>query len=710
MESELLNFKKELHLDIEIGAQYNEVFSEESFFEIATEQLSEAGVLDDVEVCFYRDSQRGIRLDGYSWNDLESTLCLIVTQFSGDSESIESLSKSEVLRIANRPKRFLESLQNPDFVAGMDPSTEAHACAKFISKLGDSILKFRVVVVTDYGLSDRIKSISLDPVMDTATSVEIWDLNRFHALALSDSESEPFEIGPDILGEAGIEVIKGADLPTGATAYLGVMPGETLSRIYDEYGQRLLEGNVRTFLDFRGGVNRGLRMTLVAEPENFFAYNNGITLTADAATVDNTNSRIRITSLKNLQIVNGGQTTAALYFAPKEKGMVKTANGDIPYSSIDLSKVSIQMKLTIFNNSEKDQIDEYRANISRYANSQNSVQDSDLVSNHPIHLNIERLSRQIMMPADDSGLASKWFYERTRGQYSTRLRALSSAGKKKFQLEFPKPQLFTKTDMAKYENTWRMNPHIVKKGAQANLKVLGPLLIKEFEENPASFEAGFYRDLIARAILFKATDKAVLKSDWYKQESGLKAEAVTFGIALLRKTLLANNADINLERIFTKQSLSPELLDLLIESARLVRKNINDPGFRGGVGNPSEFCKSENGWKRIQMIELDVSALDKRDILNAEQQVQVEKQKTELNKVSSTLSDFEMVAEKGSDYWKSLASHNLKTYRLEDIRVAIPMKAAQMIEKRGKPLSEKQMKAAIRVADESEQAGFAYKH
>lgn len=707
MQSELLDFKKELHLDVEIGAQYNEVFSEESFFEVAAEQLSEAGVLDDVETCFYRDSQRGIRLDGYSWNDLESTLCLVVTQFSGDPESLASLSKSEILKIANRPKRFLENLQNPKFLSSMDPSTEAHACAKFISKLGDAILKFRVVVVTDFGLSDRIKSISLEPVMDTATSVEIWDLNRFYALSLSDSESEPFEIGPDILGESGIEVIKGADLPTGATAYLGVMPGETLSRIYDEYGQRLLEGNVRTFLDFRGGVNRGLRMTLATEPENFFAYNNGITLTADSATVDQTDSRIRITALQNLQIVNGGQTTAAMYFAPKEKGVIKTVGGDIPYSSIELSKVSIQMKLTIFNDSEKEQIDEYRANISKYANSQNSVQDSDLVSNHPIHLNIERLSRQILMPADDSGLASKWFYERTRGQYSTRLRALSSSGKKKFQLEFPKPQLFTKTDMAKYENTWRMNPHKVKKGAQANLKALGPALIKEFEAEPDTFEAGFYRDLIAKAILFKATDKAVLKSEWYKQESGLKAEAVAFGIALVRKKLLEKRMDINLDRIFSRQSTSAELLDLLIESARLVRKNITDPSFRGGVGNPSEFCKSENGWKRIQTIELDVSRLDKREILNADQKGQLEEQKKELNRVSSTVSDFERIIEKGADYWKGLASHNLKAYRLEDIRVAIPMKAAQMIEK-GKILSEKQMKTARRVAHESETAGFAF--
>ena len=147
----------------------------------------------------------------------------------------------------------------------------------------------------------------------------------------------------------------GATLPSGAKAYLGVMPAQILSRIYDEFGQRLLEGNVRTFLDFRGGVNSGLRKTLVTEPDNFFAYNNGITLTAESAVVQHDGDVTRIKSLKNLQIVNGGQTTAAIYFAPREKGGVKTANGEIPYRSIDLSKVSVQMKLTIFEESEQEQ-------------------------------------------------------------------------------------------------------------------------------------------------------------------------------------------------------------------------------------------------------------------------------------------------------------------------------------------------------------------
>ena len=294
---------------------------------------------------------------------------------------------------------------------------------------------------------------------------------------------------------------------------------------------------------------------------------------ADSAVVQQDGDVTRIKSLKNLQIVNGGQTTAAIYFAPREKGGVKTANGEIPYRSIDLSKVSVQMKLTIFEESEQEQIDLYRSKISQYANKQNSLQESDFVSNHPIHLNIERLSRQVLMPADASGLASKWFYERTRGQYSTRLRALSGSAKARFQIEFPKPQLFTKTDMAKYENTWRMNPHTVKRGAQANLKALGPTLVSEFEKKPESFGGGFFKDLVSKAILFRVTDKAVLKADWYREESGLKAEAVTFGIALTRKKLQEQNKDINLERIFNQQGLSDTLCAVLVESARIVAKH-----------------------------------------------------------------------------------------------------------------------------------------
>jgi hypothetical protein len=708
MESELIEYKRELHLDIDITSELEQVFSETAFFSIVTEQLQDASVLDDVQDIFFLDTAKGRRIDGYSWNPLEGTVCGIITLLSPDQDRHERLIQSEALKLAERVRRFFEAAALPKFLTQCDPSHDAHSLATFLQDRADEILKFRIVILTDYVLSDRVKSIAIDPISDTKTSVEMWDLNRLYSLVQSDTQTEPFVIGDDFLGAEGLPVFKGADLPNGATAYIGVMPGEVLAEIYDEYGQRLLEGNVRTFLDFRGGVNRGLRKTLVTEPENFFAYNNGVTLTADSAVVRHEENISFINGLENLQIVNGGQTTAAIYFAPRESGGVQTSNGLTPYRSIDLSKVSVQMKLTVFSETAQEEIDQYRANISNFANSQNSIQGSDLVSNHPIHLNIERLSRQIQMPRSETGLPSKWFYERTRGQYSTKLRALGGSAASKFKQEYPKHQLFTKTDMAKYINTWRMRPHIVKKGAQANLKILGPELVKEYEADPVNFEGGFYRELIAQAILFKVTDKAVLKSDWYQDESGFKAEAVTFGIAILRHKLVAKSRDINLEKIFNQQTLSESMRAALVEAAHQVRKAINNPSFRGGVSNPSEFCKSENGWKRIQTLEVDLSSLSKDDVVGKAEREEAKSEARDLNKTSKSLNDFEVAMSFGAGYWKALASFNLKRYRLEEIQVAVPSKCAIMLEGRGRPLSPKQLKAALKLSAEAEAAGFSF--
>ena len=309
------------------------------------------------------------------------------------------------------------------------------------------------------------------------------------------------------------------------------------------------------------------------------------------------------------------------------------------------------------------------------------------------------------MPAGENGIAQKWFYERTRGQYSTKLRAVTN--EKKFELEYPKSKLFTKTDLAKYENTFRMRPHIVKRGAQNNLKVIGAEIIKEYDAYPERFEAAFYKDLIAKAIIFKATDSSVRTSCWYKEEGGLKAEAVTYSIALLRSKLIERKKDINLDKIYKEQSLSSGMVDTLLEIAKIVRKKISDPNFRGGTGNPSEFCKSENGWKRIQAIEIDMSALDSTDIIGERDLEERKKMVDDLNKTSKLLTDYEQILNKGESYWKALATNNLKMFSLSDIRVSIPMKCAQMIGGRTM-LSDKQMKAAIRILKESEANGFEF--
>jgi hypothetical protein len=701
---DLLAYKNELYSISNIDADKNEIFPEESFFEHVSEMLSEAGILDDVQYCPYRNTIEGMRLDGYSWNALEKTICGIIVNFTNEPDLIETLANVEIKNISKRVTKFFKGSLDKAFISKLEATDPGRMAANEISHYLEDAIKIRVVIFTDQKLSDRIKKLSIDAILEKDTSIEIWDIERLKELSQSGGDSEEFTVDIKALG-GELKVLPANDLENGVSTYLGIMPGTLLSNIYDEFGQRLLESNVRTFLDFRAGTNKGMRKSLLTEPERFFAYNNGLTVTATSIKTEVIDGQTVVTELENMQIVNGGQTTASIYFSPRDKGKLKGEDREYLYSEIDLTKVFVQMKLTVVG--QKETADILKSNIATFANSQNSIQQSDLVSNHPFHTNIETRSRKQLMPPGETGFPTKWFYERARGQYSTQLRAMSTSRQNKFIAEYPKKQVFTKTDMAKYENTWRMNPHEVKKGAQANLKALGQTILKEFEKNEGEFGAVFFNDLVAKMILFRATDYAIPRSDWYKAEKGLKAEVVTYTLALLRFALRKEKKDINLERIFKKQSVSNSLTNYIVELGQLVRNKITDPSFRGGIANPSEFCKSEKGWLKFQELKIDLSGLDPQDILNGNQIGEVQEEKKELKKTSNTINDFEFVMGVTAKEWALISEFYSLTYPPMHMNVDLPLKCVALLQY-GKVPSDKQLKMAVQIRDKAYKEGFDF--
>ena len=703
---DLKEYKSELHQDIAIYSDVDGLFPVEGFLNKVAEDLIDAGTLDNFEPFSFRDSRRGLQVDGYCWNELEKTLTVLVARLSEDPENEESLTQGDIDTLAKRASKFLTASVKDDFSERLDVSSEGRAVAEFVISKLDDLVKFRVIIASDCLLSSRVKRLKLDDILTKPAVLEVWDLESLYRLSISSAETEEFTIEEEML-EGGIPLLKAANGIGGEQTYLGVMPGTVLSNIYHEFGQRLLESNVRTFLDFRAGTNKGMRRTLLVEPENFFAYNNGITVTGLSADIEEQGGQLVLKSIDNMQIVNGGQTTAAIYFGPKEKGTLRTSNGDLPYRSIDLSKVSVQMKLTILSPDDLERAGEFKAYIANYANSQNPVQASDLVSNHPFHLAMERFSRQVLMPAGEGGVATQWFYERSRGQYSTKLKAVSADGRRRFERQFPKAQLFSKTDLAKYENTWRMKPQVVKKGAQANLKQLGSEIHDEYEKAPNDFEISFFRDLVSKAILFRQVDKGVNQSEWYQEERGFKAEAVTFGIALVRCNLLGQNQDLNLDYIYKNQSLSAACLGVFLEACRQVRESITDPQFRGGSGNPSEFCKSETGWKKIQKVKVDITGFSGADLLGREEKEDVEDYKGKLNEESKFLSEVELIMSLSVSEWTAIADYYRKNYPDNHINVALPSACARWL-KGGKMPSDKQMKVAVELRRKAYESGFEY--
>ena len=672
-------------------------FEQEAFFEVTTSMLSEAGILDNVSYAPFISTSRGMRIDGYSWNELEKTLSGIVVHYDGDDE-VATLTKTEITKLSNRVEKFMSRLGDESFLDTLEESTD-RVVADDMAHYLDQAIKYRVVIISDSILSSLVKKIDIETIAGIPAVAEVWDLNRIKILDTSGSENEPFTADfESICG--GLDALPANVNQEGASSYLCVMPGSVLSKLYDEYGQRLLEANVRTFLDFRSSVNNGIRRGLLTEPENFFSYNNGLTCTGTAIEKENDGGSIKIKSIENLQIVNGGQTTASIYFSPREKGGISGHN----YRDIDLSKVFVQMKLTII--SDESIQDVLKSKISQFANTQNSIQKSDLVSNHPFHLNLEKLALSVPMPAGQTGFTTKWFYERARGQYGTKQRALVGAAKRAFELEYPKDQKFSKPEMAKYENTWRMKPYEVKKGNEANLKLLGEVIVEEFDKDESQFKHSWYKDLVSKIILFRKSDEAIGKADWYKEDRGLKAETVTYTIAYLRHALITQGLDLNLTRIFNNQGLSNSLKGLIVDLARQIRAKIMDPDFRDGVSNPSEFCKSKRGWERICSLKLSLDSLDSRDVLDMSQKADESHDREELDRAGAQLEAQTGIMDVTAKEWDAIALFFIEQgFPSSHMNVSLPRKCA-LIYKGGSFPSDKQSVLAMKIRVDAYQAGF----
>ena len=437
------------------------------------------------------------------------------------------------------------------------------------------------------------------------------------------------------------------------------MPGELVSELYDRFGERLLEQNVRTFLQFRGNVNKGIRNTIQNEPEMFFAYNNGLTATAENVVLDEAQGRLK--SVTNLQIVNGGQTTASIFTASRK-------------SKADLSRIYVQMKLTVI---PPERVDAVVPKISEYANTQNKVSAADFFSNHPFHLRIEEMSRRLLAPSPDGAFVeTHWFYERARGQYANAQANLPPAQQKKFLVEFPKHQMFSKTDLAKFEYSMGMKPHVVSFGAQKSFAVFAEDIGRRWEKQDEEFNDLYFKEVIAKAIIFRFLDRAVMKQAWY---GGYKANIVTYSIAKLAHMVVDARANLNLEAIWKKQALSPALEAQLLDIAEHVNLEIQDTPE--GITNVTEWCKKEGCWARVQKLVIPIrSDLTSELLSDAEVEHQKRGAKSE-RKNDNDIETQRYVFEKGADYWKRVAKWGLDRKLFSEKEKSIITVACQIPQK-----------------------------
>lgn len=571
-------FRNDLLLEAEVSG----VLQAEAFFQLYASAAIENGDIEHVQHCPVRfEGAKKFRIDGYNFNRDQGELILAICDYRTEKE-LKTLNASEVESMFLQVERFFERSKDSIFINNLEEASPTFEAAYFVHSSLSAIKRVRIMLFSNARMSIRKKLVTMREENGIRFSYSILDFERYNAIINSRTSSDPIEIDFMENGLSPLPCLLASSTTDKYASYLVVMPGRVLAEIYGLYGARLLEANVRTFLQARTKVNKGIIKTLKESPENFFAFNNGLTATASAISSVTTNEGIFIENMTNLQIVNGGQTTASILYArDKEK--------------TDLSNVYVQMKLAVV---KAELMEEIVPQISRFANTQNRISEADFFSSHPFHLQMEKISRRLTAPPKEGALAAtKWFYERARGQYKDEQAYMSPTARDKFQAQYPRDQMVVKTDLAKYEMSFDCMPHVVSKGAQKCFMDFAYIVDKKWTPEALEFGDGYFQDVMARALIFRWTDKMIGTSEWYKNDRGYKSQTVTYTIATIIGCLRKEKYTLNYRTIWTQQELPHSLRTVLENYAPLVAALIKDPPEN--VRNIGEYCKTQACWARV---------------------------------------------------------------------------------------------------------------
>lgn len=598
MDKSLDLFRKDFLQGIIGEAEANDNFFESAFVEQYGKELHESGEIDnELEVSHW--SQRGIKVDGYSFNPDEGVLNLFVSVFSVDVEE-KSLTKTAVDQAFNRLESFFKKSFSTEYYSELEEATAIYDLAYTIYKSRKSISRIKYYLLSNKIVNDRVDTI--DPYRDGGIdfSFNIWDVSRLFRMDASNQKKEDILIDFDSVWLEPIYCLP-AHLNTDEyQSYLLVVPGGLLANLYGSYGARLLEQNVRTFLQARGKVNKGLRNTIINQPEKFFAYNNGLTTTAESIELELIEGGLRIKSLKNLQIVNGGQTTASIFSTMKK-------------DRASLDNLFVQVKLTIVKSNESEEL---VSKISEYANTQNKVNAADFFSNHPFHIRMEEFSRRLYAPALGGGhKQTKWFYERARGQYLDAQAHKTPAERKRFQVEYPKKQLFTKTDLSKFQNVWEGIPHIVAQGAQNSFVRYATEIGNRWGKQELEYNELYFKESVAKAIIFKRTEELISQAHWY--DGGYRAQTVAYTISYIKHFIDEHNKFFNFISVWDQQRISLATEDAIkVVSQKIYGELTNPPA---GIANVTQWAKREGCWVSIKELGLKLPSEFVKELISKEE-------------------------------------------------------------------------------------------
>lgn len=688
---ELKEFRNGILDEVHFNASVNDTSPREEYLALYSNALVDAEEFEDFEQLAYEGAgsrNKRIQIDGYFFSELENSLTMVICPFA-DSIELQALTATDADTYFKRVRAFVEESRSGFIQKYAEESSPGYGLALDVQKRFKDVAKYKFYILTDMAMSNRIREIASTKIGEATAEYHIWDIARLQSLYESKTGKEDIVINLKDFSEHGIPCLQ-AGSNDEYTAYLCNIPGSILAHLYNTYGGRLLEGNVRSFLSAKGKINKGIRNTILNEPSMFFAYNNGIAATAYGVEVEYGEVCPYITQITSLQIVNGGQTTASLAAAiihDKDR-----ANG--------LKDIYVPMKLSVVT---PEKAMELIPSIAKFANKQNKVSDADFFANHAFHIRMEDFSRRVLAPAVmGNQYGTHWYYERARGQYKQEQSNMTKAQKDKFLIQNPKTQMFTKTDLAKLYNIYRQVPHQVSTGAQKNFIQFAEWASSTWDKDETIFNEGFFRQIVCLNILYKKVDYIVKHASWY--EMGYKAQVVTYTLSWMFWKIGASypGSEFDFKYVWNQQDISHATEIELERIAEAVYNHLVSPSRE--VQNVTEWAKREACWKKAKQLDISFSEGFVKELIGATEVAEEKKNARKGQKLENNASAMIQVAEYGIDKWKTLLAWGIQNriftpQEISFLKVAIAMET-------GKFPSEKQCSRILQILNKAREESY----
>ena len=636
-----------------------------SFASVAARNLEDAEIISDYELCFhnsYGKRRKKLRIDGYAFDEADGTMNILIVDYRGD-EVAPTLNKAAAEQSFSCVEAFLNEAINGKLQSEVEISSKIYFYIETLKNSGMSIRKYRILLITDAVISSRINVLKVGEICNKHIEYQIWDMNRFFKVCGLEGGREPLEVDFTEYCPEGIPCLD-ASQPGSIVqrSFLCVIPGSVLADLYDKYGSRLLEANVRSFLSTKVAVNKSIRNTIREEPNMFFVFNNGIASTATEVKVKKTSNGFRLVYANNLQIVNGGQTTASLSTARYK-------------NESDLESILVQMKLTEVDVTKDEKIVQ---KISKSSNSQNKVSEADFFSSHPFHARIHTISVHLFAPATGGAQHdTHWYYERTKKQYNQEQARMSNAKKKEFRLLNPSDHVIEKTDLAIYRNEWIGLPYTVSLGPQKNIKAFSKTIGIAWENNEKDFNNLYFQETVALAIIHRETRKIIIKNGFY--EKGYIPRFVTYSMASLNYFIDKNyhECELDLKQIWNKQETPILLVTEIISLSEKVYKKIT--AIDREVQDVAEWCKRETCWESVKTLDFEFSNKFETLLINKSEKKDIKKEARMERAMITNIEAQIQVVKLGGDYWRKLMKWGVSRKIFGDSDLKLLIAATKMV-------------------------------